>query len=193
MGDSGQKAIGIRGKIYACGDGLEIEDGSNERRVLMREPVVLLPRPCRRLKIVNGSYILPPRRLSSHLYKLGVLYHHCVHNTQEGFVTWEETSSSGECESLDHTLTGVLGQDLDDSTAACSGSNVPLEITTTIFENGIKLIGDELIWREYPEGGRILVDNLLQKPSDGLYATFLRSFLYGKVTPFRRSSDTYAL
>lgn len=31
-----------------------------------------------------------------------------------------------------------------------------------------------------------LVDNLLQKPSDGLHATFLRSILYGKVTPFRK-------
>ena len=55
-----QEAVGIGRQVHARELGLEVEDGADERRVLVRETVVLLPRPGGGLEVVEGSARLAP-------------------------------------------------------------------------------------------------------------------------------------
>ena len=58
-----QEAVGIRGEVDASELGLEVEDGADEAGVLVREPVVLLPRPGGGLDVVERAARLAPCRL----------------------------------------------------------------------------------------------------------------------------------
>ena len=78
-----------------------------------------------------------------------------MHNAQERLVTREETSPTGEGVALEHTLARVFGQDLHDTSTLVPASDIPLEVTTTIPENGVKLVGDKLIRREDTEALRV--------------------------------------
>ena len=51
-----------------------------------------------------------------------------MHNAQERLVTGEETSPTSEGVALEHTLAGVLRQDLNDTTTLGTGSDIPLEV-----------------------------------------------------------------
>ena len=74
-----------------------------------------------------------------------------MHNTQERLVTREETSPTSEGVALKHTLARMFGQDLHDTSTLVPASDVPLEVTATIPENSVKLVGDKLIRREDTE------------------------------------------
>ena len=78
-----------------------------------------------------------------------------MHNAQERLVTGEETSPTGEGVALKHTLARVFGQDLHDTSTLVPASDIPLEVTATIPENGVKLVGDKLIRREDTEALRV--------------------------------------
>ena len=78
-----------------------------------------------------------------------------MHDAQERLVTREETSPTGEGVALKHTLAGVFGQNFYDTSALVSASDVPLEVTATIPENSVKLVGDKLIRREDTEALRV--------------------------------------
>lgn len=117
----------------------------------MREPVMFLASPCRRLDVVQGAYWLAPRSFGGHFGELGVLDHHGVHDAEEGFVAGEEPRSSGECVALQHSLTGVFGKDLDDTSALAARGDIPLEITAGFLEDGVQLVGDQFVRREDAE------------------------------------------
>lgn len=59
---------------------LEVEDCSDEQRILMREAVVLLPSPGACVDIVDGTVVSPPLYLPGYLDEFGILNHHCVDN-----------------------------------------------------------------------------------------------------------------
>ena len=73
-------------------------------------------------------------------------------DTQERFIRREETGTSSESIALEHTLARVFGQNFYDTSTLVPASDIPLEVTTTIPENGVKLVGDKLIRREDTEG-----------------------------------------
>jgi hypothetical protein len=50
-----EETVGIGRKIDACPFRLEIEQGADERRILMGKPVVLLASPCRSFEVVDGT------------------------------------------------------------------------------------------------------------------------------------------
>ena len=45
----------------------------------------------------------------------------------------------------------MFRQDFNNTTTAGARSNVPLEVSACVFEDGIELVRDELIGREDPE------------------------------------------
>ena len=95
---------------------------------------------------------MTPGHLVGGLDELGVLDHHRVNDAEEGLVTREETGPAGQGVTLEHALAGVLGQDLDDTTAIGTGGDIPLEVTAAMAEDCVELVGDELIRREDTEG-----------------------------------------
>lgn len=140
--DCRQEAVGIRRQVHPSKLGLEIEDGANERRVLVREAVVFLSRPSRGLDIVERATRLAPGRFSSHLGKLGVLHHHSLNDTEERLVGGEETRATSEGVALQHALASMLGEDFDDASTLPARSDVPLEVTAGDTQSRVKLIGD---------------------------------------------------
>lgn len=131
MRRGGEETVRIRRQVHSGKLGLEVQHRTNEGRVLMTEPVMLLPRPCRGLNIVETSARLPPLRLAAHLDELGVLHHHGLDDAEEGFVRREETRATSKGVTLHQALAGMFGKDLDDATAMGRGGRVPLEVATT--------------------------------------------------------------
>ena len=58
-----QKTVGVRGKIHAGGDWLQVQHRVNERRVLVREPIMFLPRPGTGLNVVETRNLRAPAGL----------------------------------------------------------------------------------------------------------------------------------
>ena len=83
-------------------------------------------------------------------------------DAEEGFVAWEETGSAGESVALEKALTGMFGKDLDDTAAAGVGKFIPLEVASSMPEDGIEFIADEFIRGEDPDRMRILQEGLVQ-------------------------------
>lgn len=74
------------------------------------------------LHLVSTAYNehqLPLRiqnRKMDHFRELRVLHHHRMNYAQECLIAGKQPSASGERVTLEHALTSVLGQDLDDPT-----------------------------------------------------------------------------
>jgi len=86
-----------------------------------------------------------PADNTNHLHKLAVLHHHGVDNAYESLVRREETRPSCECISLEHTLTGVFGEDFDNSPSLGTTSDIPLKISPSDIEYSIELIRNQLV------------------------------------------------
>jgi len=121
-------------------------------------------------------------------------------DTEEGFVARKEASSSGDGVALEHSLAGMFGKDLDDATSLCARGDIPLKVAAGCLEHGVKFVGNKFIRGEDSESGwvpaifssanwkrrkmmYVLFNNLLQKASNHLHATFLRSFLDAIILP----------
>lgn len=76
-----KKAIRIRRQIHARDFRLQRQHAADERRVLVGEAVMVLPRPGARLEVIERANRLPPVRLLRHLHELAVLYHHSVYDS----------------------------------------------------------------------------------------------------------------
>ena len=63
VGHRRQEAVGVGWEVDTSRLRLEVENGTNEGGVLVRETIVLLTCPCRRLNIVQGANVLAPCRL----------------------------------------------------------------------------------------------------------------------------------
>ncbi len=112
-------------------------------------------------KWLKMSNRLTKKRATYHLHKFGVLYHHGMHDTQERFVTGEQTGTPCERVPLQHALTGMLGQHFDDATALGSRGNVPLEVPARVFalKDGVEFVRYEFIGREDTERLWVSVSN----------------------------------
>jgi len=104
------------------------------------ESVVLLASPSAGLDIVDTGDIRSPICFFSHLIKLAVLHHHCVNDAQKALVAREDSGSASQGVALHEALTGMLAEDLDDSSASGIGEFIPLEIASGMLEDSIKLI-----------------------------------------------------
>jgi hypothetical protein len=98
--DSAEEAVGVRRQVYTRGLSLEVQDGSDERGVLVRETVVFLASPGAGLDVVDGAEVASPFGLASDLVELGVLHHHGVDDAKEGFVTRKECGAASKCVAL---------------------------------------------------------------------------------------------
>lgn len=63
MGHRGQEAICIRRQVHTGQRRLQIKDGTDERRVLMRKAIMVLTCPRRCLQVINRTNIVPPNSL----------------------------------------------------------------------------------------------------------------------------------
>ena len=103
VSDRAQEAVGIWRKIDTGGVGLEVKDGSDERRILMRETVMLLTSPGGGLEVVDGSVGGTEVGLLGHLNELGILDHHRLRDPDEGLIRWEQSGASCHCVTLKHS------------------------------------------------------------------------------------------
>ena len=74
-------------------------------------------------------------------------------DAKEGFVAGEKAGSSGKGVALEHSLTGMFGKNLDDATSSCARGDIPLEVTASYLEHGVKFVGNKLIRGEDSESG----------------------------------------
>ena len=123
----------------------------------MQKQIYLLSCPCAGLDVIYRTQGLTPRHVHGSLDELRVLYHHRVDNTKERLVAWEEARSTSERVSLKHSLTGVLGKDLDYTAALGAGGNIPLEVTVGVSQDSVEFVGDEFVRREHTERLRVPV------------------------------------
>ena len=119
---------------------------------------MLLPCPGARLEIVQTPDILPPVSFTSHFRELAVLNlelranrvldttrnkktnHHGMDDPKETFITWEEACPARQRVPLHHSLTGMLGENLNDTAAFRSSLWVPLKVTRGNVEDSAELI-----------------------------------------------------
>lgn len=151
----------------------------------MGEAVVLLSSPGARLNVVDGGQLAAPLDLLGHLVELGILHHHRVHDTQKRLVAGKETDTAGECVSLHESLAAVLREDLNDTATLGPGVLVPLEVTASVVEDGIKLVALELVRREHTEAFGVGLHHLVEKFSGHLHAAGLLTRLDCKGLPVR--------
>ena len=103
VSDRAQETVGIWREVNASSVSLEIEDGADERRVLVRETVVFLTSPGGGLKVVERSVGGTEVGLLGHLDELGVLDHHSLRDTDEGLVRREQGGASSHSVTLKHS------------------------------------------------------------------------------------------
>lgn len=133
MGDGRQETIRVGGKVDTRELGLEIQDGTDEGRVLMGESIMLLAGPCRGFKVVEGATRLTPGCLGGHFRELRILNHHSLDNAQESFITGEEPCAASQSVSLEHSLASMLRQNFDDTPAFATRGNIPLEVAAGVI------------------------------------------------------------
>jgi len=73
-------------------------------------------------------------------------------NPEESFIAGKEAGSSSEGVALEHSLAGMFGKDLDDTTSLGARGDVPLEVAASYLEHGVEFVGNELIGGEDSEG-----------------------------------------
>jgi hypothetical protein len=103
VSDRAQEAVGIWRKVDTSGVGLEVKNGSDERRVLMRETVMFLTSPGGGLEVVEGGIGGTEVGLLGHLDELGILDHHRLCDTDEGLVRREQGGASCHRVTLKHS------------------------------------------------------------------------------------------
>ena len=69
MGDRAQEAVSIRWEVYTSQCRLEVEDGTDKGRVLMRKAVMLLTSPGRGFDIVQRTNIFAPSGFVGLVYR----------------------------------------------------------------------------------------------------------------------------
>lgn len=65
MSKRGQKGVCVGGKVDASGGGLEVQDGADEGRILMRETVVFLSSPGAGFDVIDTADVFAPCSLAS--------------------------------------------------------------------------------------------------------------------------------
>lgn len=123
--------------------------------------------------------------MTYHLVELAVLNHHGMNNAKETLVRGKQRSSSSQSVALEEPLTGMLRENLDDSSTSGIGKLIPLHIPASMSEYGIKLVTDQLIRREDPHALWILHQYLVKKLPDGCHAACLAAFLDAELLPIR--------
>ena len=103
MGDRAQEAIRVWREVDTSGISLEVKNGADERRILVREPVVLLTGPGGGLEVVERSVQRSKVGLFGHLDEFGVLDHHRLCDADEGLVRWEQGCASSHRVALQHS------------------------------------------------------------------------------------------
>lgn len=142
MCDGAERAIGIRREVNPRSARLDVQHGTNETRILVREPIVFLSCPGRSFNVIQRPTGLSPCRFAAYFDEFGVLDHHGVDDTKEGLVGREEAGAACECVALEHALTGMFRKDFDDTPALGAGHVIPLEVAPSVFKNSIEFVGD---------------------------------------------------
>jgi len=81
-----EETIGIGREIDAFNARFQVENSADERGVLMTESVMFLTRPGTCFDIIETSHIFSPRGFMTDFDEFRVLNHHCMYDSQKGFV-----------------------------------------------------------------------------------------------------------
>lgn len=131
---------------------------------------MLLTGPCTGLNVVDAGDIRSPICFSSHLVEFAVLNHHRVDDAEETLIAREDSSPTSQSVALQESLASMFTEDLDNSTSFGTGELIPLEITASVVEYGIKLVADQFIWGEESKGLGVVGQSLVNESADCFHA-----------------------
>src|ERR1017187_3624023 len=92
----GKQRIRIGGQVDADDLGLLVDDVIDEARILMAEPVVILPPNVARQEIIERRDRPTPRDVMADLEPFGVLVEHRIDDVDEGLITRKEAMPARE-------------------------------------------------------------------------------------------------
>ena len=113
-----EQRVGVRGQVHPDDLRLLVHHVVDEPRVLVAEPVVVLPPHVRGEQVVQRGDRAPPGQRAGGLQPLRVLVEHRVHDVDERLVAGEQPVPAGQQVALQPALAGGLGQDLHDPAVA---------------------------------------------------------------------------
>jgi hypothetical protein len=107
-----QQAIGVRRQVDPDHLGFLVDDMVDEPRVLVAQPVVVLPPDMRAEQVIEGCDRTPPRDVVAYLEPFGVLVEHRVDDMDERLVARKETVPSRQQVPLEPALALMFAEDL---------------------------------------------------------------------------------
>ena len=105
-----KQAVGVRRQVDANDLGLLVDDVVDEPRILMAEPVVVLPPHVRTEEVVERSDRPTPRDVVARLQPLGVLVEHRIDDVNERLVAREEAVPARQQIGLQPALALMLAE-----------------------------------------------------------------------------------
>ncbi len=161
-----QQRVGIRRQVDPDHLGPLVHHHVQETRILVGEPVVVLPPHQGGQQVVQRSHRAAPGDVPAGLQPLGVLVEHRVDDVDERLVAVEQPVPAGEQVALQPALALVLGQHLHDP--AVRGQVIIARLDPRVegpaggLEHGIEPVGGGLVRPEQPEGPRVAPGHVAQ-------------------------------
>ena len=107
-----EQAVRIGRQINADHLGLLVHDVIDEARILVREPIVILPPDMRTEQVIERRNGPPPRNMIADLQPFRVLVEHRINDVNERLVAGEEPMAPREQITFEPSLALVLAQHL---------------------------------------------------------------------------------
>src|SRR5262249_38166822 len=147
-----QQAVGVRRQVDANHLGLLVDDMVDKARVLVAEPVVVLPPDVRAEEVVERGDVAAPVDVVADFQPLGVLVEHRVDDVDERLIAGEEAVPAGEQVALQPALALMLAEYFHYATVWAElivlGVNVGHVTTGRYLESVLPAVGVVLIRAE---------------------------------------------
>ena len=163
-----QQRVGVRRQVHPHDVGALVHHVVDEARVLVGEPVVVLPPDVTGQQVVQARDRPPPRDVVGHLEPLGVLIEHRIDDVDERLVAVEQPVPAGQQVTLQPALALMLGEHLDhpahprEVLVHLGADQLGVPLLVGPVEHGLQPVGRGLVGSEDPEIGGIQPDHLGQ-------------------------------
>lgn len=101
VAEGAEEGVGVGRQVDAGHLRFEVEHGADEGRILVGEAVMFLPGPGGGFDVVDAADIFAPGCFFTKFIEFAVLGHHCMDDTKEGFVGWEDSRTAGQSIALE--------------------------------------------------------------------------------------------
>ena len=165
-----EQAVGVRRKVDPGHLRAFVDHQVQEARVLMGEPVVVLPPNGRGDQKVERGYRSPPRNLVADGQPLGMLVEHRVDDVNKGLIRRKEAMPSREQVAFEPAFESMLRQHFHDpavraevAAAAVLGRQPIQPEFAGFLVDRIEFVGGRFIWAEQAEIVRVVPHDVPQQ------------------------------